>query len=217
MKKILLLLFAGLLSMITQAQSLPYIATPTLIPQSPTSSDIIKIVIKVTTPNQGIIVDQSTFSVTQSPQEINIRGCYWQGMLTATQDYVDTLVIGQLQPGTYTIKHKAFLSSTQQHCSAIDSNMVVVTTLTVGTVTALKELGKNIGVSVFPVPANEVLHLINTSAYTQASIYACNGNLISERELENTSELITSDLAPGLYFIRFSNTEKTACIKFTKE
>lgn len=218
MKK-LLLLFAVCFNAFTvqsQTQPLPYISTPTIIPQSPTSSDIIRIITRVTTPNQGIIVDQASFTVTHNPNEINIRGCYWQGMLTAVQNYVDTFVVGQLQSGIYTIRHKAFLSTTQQHCSAIDSNMVVAT-LTVATITALKESGKNGRVSVFPIPANEVMHLANTSDYTRADIYSYNGSLLRTFKPEVNSDLNVSDLSPGLYFIRFSNAKKNECIRFIKE
>ena len=216
MKKLLFILslcysFCG-----AQTLSLPYISSPTVIPQSPTSSQIIKIVIKVTTPNQGIVVDQSTFSVTQNPKEIKIRGCYWNGMLTATQDYVDTLIIGQLPAGTYTIKHKAFLSSTQQHCSATDSNMVV-TTLTVATVTALKEFEQNEQVLIHPVPASAVIHVLNASAYSQADIYSYDGRLLKTIKPADSSEVDISGFAQGMYFIYFSGPQKHTLTKFIKE
>lgn len=218
MKKLLLIfcaLFAYQLSH-AQAQTLPYIATPTVIPQNPSPVDIVKIVTHVYTPNLGIIVDSPTFSVSQNPKEIKIRGCYWQGMATAIQDYIDTLVIGQLQAGVYTINHKAYLSTTQQHCSAIDST-IVFTTFTVATLTALKEFEKNEKVSVLPVPANEVLYLKNASGYSRADVYSYNGSLLQTMKPEDTFELDIRDLAPGLYFINFSGPQKNTFTRFIKE
>jgi len=218
MKKLLLLFTVSCISLIIQAQTqgLPYIGTPTIIPQSPTPNDVVKIVTHVYTPNQGIAIDPPTFSVTQNPKEINIRGCYWQGMLTAIQDYVDTFVVGQLQSGTYTIKHKAFLSSTQQHCSKIDSNMVV-TTFTVATLTGLKKEHIEEAAGVFPNPAKDMLCISGSRKYTAAAIYSADGRMIRAIELNKARTVGVSDLQPGIYFIRLATEDKTVAYKFIKE
>ena len=218
MKKILSILSLTYSFCWAQTQNLPYISSPTVIPQSPTSSDIIKIVTKVTTPNQGIVVDQGTFAVTQNPKEIAIRGCYWNGMLTATQDYIDTLFIGQLPVGTYAIKHRAYLSSTQQHCSATDSNMVV-TSLTVASVpvtTGLGEILKNSLISVFPNPVKNVLYFKNHLANATVDIFSYSGSLLKTEEIGLSSEVVVADLADGLYFLRLSGMNKSETIKFVK-
>lgn len=218
MKKILSILSLTYSFCWAQTQNLPYISSPTVIPQSPTSSDIIKIVTKVTTPNQGIVVDQGTFAVTQNPKEITIRGCYWNGMLTATQDYIDTLFIGQLPVGTYAIKHRAYLSSTQQHCSATDSNMVV-TSLTVASVpvtTGLGEILKNSLISVFPNPVKNVLYFKNHPANATVDIFSYSGSLLKTEEIGLSSEVVVADLADGLYFLRLSGMNKSETIKFVK-
>src|SRR5690606_17594475 len=117
----------------------PAVETPTMLPQSATPSDVVKIVTKATTGYQSIVVDIPAASLTNSPKEIKIKSCYSQMMLPATQTHVDTLVLGQLQPGIYTISHTAYLSSTQQHCTKIDSNMAL-TNFTVGASVSLKEI-----------------------------------------------------------------------------
>lgn len=218
MKKILFILSLTYGFCWSQTQNLPYISSPTIIPQAPTSSDVIKIVTKVTTPNQGIVVDQGTFAVTQNPKEIKIRGCYWNGMLTATQDYIDTLIIGQLPSGTYAIKHKAYLSSTQQHCSATDSNMVL-TNLTVANgplPTGLEKVHNDNFISIFPNPVKNVLYFKKNPGKVIVEIYSVNGSLLKREEPGLSSEVGVSDLEDGLYFIRLSGNDKNETIKFIK-
>lgn len=218
MKKILFVLSLTYSLCWSQTQSLPYISSPTIIPLAPTSSDNIKIITKVTTPNQGIVVDQGTFTVTQSPKEIKIRGCYWNGMLTATQDYIDTLTIGQLPAGTYAIRHMAYLSSTQQHCSVTDSNMVL-TTLTVANGSVSTGIGKvysDNSISIFPNPVKNVLYFKNNPGNVTIEIYSVNGSLLKRVEPTVSSEVVISDLADGLYFIRLYGTNRSETIKFVK-
>lgn len=192
---------------------LPYMSTPTVIPQFPTSSDVIKIITKIITANQGIVVDQTTFSMTQSPNEINIRGCYWNGMLPATQDFIDTLVIGQLPSGTYAIKHKAYMSSGQQVCHKTDSNLVTLN-FSVSTLTGIEK--QSIGeLAVFPNPASDKIFM-NSDDFSKAMIYSCEGRLLKIIELQNKTEIDILDLSQGLYFISFSNSEQKETVKFIK-
>ncbi|WP_317898342.1 T9SS type A sorting domain-containing protein [Aurantibacillus circumpalustris] len=198
-----------------QTQSLPYVGTPTIIPASPTTNDIVKIVTHVTTPNQGIVVDLN-HSVTHNPKEIKLHGCYWNGMLTATQTHIDTFVVGQLQSGTYTINHQTFMSSGQQICHHTDSNFVQFT-LTIGQVTGLNEVKKIKINSVFPNPAKDVLYFKNNSEYTGALIYSSIGSLVKKMPLLNSeNEIKIDELPTGVYFIRFSNTKSSETVKFIK-
>jgi len=218
MKKLILFFVASFASHSLQAQTqpLPYIGTPTIIPQSPTPNDIVKIVTHVSTPNLGIIVDALTHTVSNTSKEINIRGCYWHGMLAAIQNYVDTLVVGQLQPGTYTIKQKAFLSTTQQHCSNVDSNSVLIT-LVVSGITGIKKENSE-GVSgIFPNPVKDVLMIADNRKYNLGAIYSMDGRLIRTIEIGKERTIATSDLQPGIYFIRLLAEDTLVAYKFIKE
>jgi hypothetical protein len=73
MKKLLLALCFNLCICFMRAQ-LPYISTPTIIPHNPNFLSVIKVAVEVITPNQGIVVDANTFTV--SGQQILIKGCY---------------------------------------------------------------------------------------------------------------------------------------------
>jgi hypothetical protein len=199
-----------------QVLNQPFIGTATIIPSSPTPNDIIKIATFVSTPNQGIVVDQINHAVSQNPNEIKIKGCYWQGLATAIQEYRDTLIVGQLPPGIYTIKHKAYLSSTQQHCSATDSNEVVMT-FTVSGITGLNVFEKNEEIFYYPNPVKEVITFKNKAAYSKGTIYSISGSLITEFTLDSNNAVGVKALPAGMYFIWFLSKDVSEAIKFIKE
>lgn len=212
MNKLLLLFNLCLVYNLAWSQT-PFMNTPTVIPQSPTSADVIKIITKITTPNQSVVVDQTSFSVNQNPKEINISACYLAGMLPATQDFIDTLVIGQLAAGTYAIKHKAFMSSGQQICHKTDSNQVTLN-LEVAILTGLKQHQES-RVSIFPNPATDKVYIVN-SGFLKATLYSTEGSLLKTIELKNEVEIDIHDLCKGLYFMNFSNDEQQQMQKFIK-
>jgi hypothetical protein len=214
MKKIKPIILLCLHSLFAVAQ-FPTIQTTTIIPASPAPTDIVKIVTRVTTPNQGIIVDL-IHTVSHNPKEINLRPCYWQGMLPSIQTHIDTFVVGQLQAGVYTIKHKAFMSTTQQHCTKVDSNMVV-TTLTVGGLsTGLEELDQ-MAFSIYPNPVNDKLFIKGYKNGDEAEIYHLDGRLVKKVKIDETGSLDVSSLSKGIYFLQGRDQEHVSRIKFIKE
>lgn len=214
MKKHPLLLLLFFTSLFARAQ-FPTILSTSIIPASPTPTDIVKIVTHVTTPNQGIIVDL-IHSVSHNPKEINLRPCYWQGMLTAIQTHIDTFVVGQLQAGVYTIKHKAFMSTTQQHCTKVDSNMVVTTLTVGGLTTGIEELDQK-DFSVYPNPVTDKLYLKSTKKLSEAEIYHIDGRLVSIIKPNEEGALDVSSLSKGIYFLRISDHSQISRLKFIKD
>lgn len=196
MKTNLLSMWMLLCVFVIKAQQ-PFVATPTVMPQNPSSTSIIKVLTKVTTANQGIIVDNNTFTV--SGLQIRIKGCFWQGMLTATQDYIDTLTIGQLPAGNYQIIQKAFLSTTQQHCSIIDSNTVSLP-IQVSQVTSNTKIGAIEKMSLYPNPCLNKIILEGIKDDYELSIFSNSGALVKKERLAGTC-IDVSNLPAGLYFI----------------
>jgi len=215
MKKELLLCFLCLCAFFSQAQ-LPYIATPTLIPQNPTNSSSVKIVTKVTTPNLGVIVNIATHTVTG--QQIKISSCYGQGMMPATQTFIDTLVIGLLPPGNYQIIQKAFLSSTNQHCTPTDSNVVtlsfnVTNTLVTGA-SATPAAGTKT-LAVWPNPCVSSLLIDEAFGEAEVFVFSVSGALVKQTRLNNKA-LDVRDLENGLYFVRVLEKYRVLTGKFMK-
>lgn len=214
MKKIKLFLLLCLQSFFVAAQ-FPTILSSTIIPASPLPSDIVKIVTHVTTPNQGIIVDL-IHNVSHNPKEINLRPCYWQGMLTAIQTHIDTFVVGQLQSGVYTIKHKAFMSTTQQHCTKVDSNMVVTTLTVGGLTTSLEELDQTT-FSLYPNPVIDKLFMNGNAHVDEVEIYQLDGRFVKKVKMDEDRSLDVSSLAKGIYFLQGRDQEHVSRIKFVKD
>lgn len=205
------LLFFGLCCSISFAKAQnPVIGTTTVIPQNPTINDFIKIVTKVTTPNQGVMVDTSH---TVTGLQIKIKGCYSNGMLPATQTYVDTFMIGQLPAGTYQILQKAYLTSAQQWCNATDSSFVT-STLMVSGFTGMNENKENTSFNIYPNPVSEALFLGHQSG--QASIFSVSGALVKQVMLMPGTAVNIYDLPEGLYFIRIKDQENSFPAKFVK-
>jgi hypothetical protein len=217
MKKITLFFCFSLVVFCTEAQQ-PLVSTPTIIPQNPTATSFIKVVTKVTTSNPIVVVNLNSYTVTGL--QIKIKGCYGQAaLLPPFQSYIDTLMIGQLPPGNYQISQKAYLSSTNQHCTPIDSNQVAFTlTVTSGTVTTLNnsiELTEGGNYNVYPNPSVNRLFIDGVLNETELSIFSANGSLI-RKELLYKNSIDIKDLQAGLYFIRITDKGKSHAIKFIK-
>lgn len=193
---------------------LPTVIGYTVIPQNPTPADQIKIVTEVMTPNQGIIVDLY-HSVNSSTKEIFLTGCYWQGMATAVQVYIDTFMIGQLPAGSYNIYRNAYMSSTQQHCTKTDSNKVANALSVSVLATSIGEKTLNTDFRIYPNPCSGTLFF--TGTFKDVLIYSGNGSLIKQTMSDKNGSVDISDVADGLYFIRVRDDKKTATAKFIKQ
>lgn len=215
MRKKLFACFLCLCSFFIHAQ-MPYIATPTVIPQNPTNNSLIKIITRVTTPNQSIIVNITSHTVTG--QQIKISACYSQGMLPATMSFVDTLLIGQLPPGNYQISQKAFLSSTQQHCTPVDSNAVIfslIVTNSVVTGTDAMQTAEGKTISLWPNPCGGNLVIENASDEAEVQVFSVSGALVKRARLSSKT-LDTRDLENGFYFLRLVEKDRMRTGKFIK-
>jgi hypothetical protein len=218
MKKITLFFCFSFAVFFAEAQ-LPIVATPTIIPQNPTAASFIKVVTKVTTPNPIVVVIVNTYTVTGL--QIKIKGCYGQAALVPpTQSQIDTITIGQLPPGNYQISQKAYLSSTNQHCTPIDSNQVALTlTVSSGTVTTSispTEWSVDGNYNVYPNPSVNSLFIRGISTEAEASIFSVTGALISKEILNNKNSIDTQNLPAGLYFITITDKGKNQTTKFIK-
>jgi hypothetical protein len=210
MKKYLLLLFSCSFALV-QAQQ-PFIGTTTVIPQNPTSNDFIKIVTNITTPSQSFLVDVS-FTVTGN--QIRLKNCYCPGMLPATQNHIDTFMIGYLPFGNYQIVHKAYMSSAGQWCNAVDSNSASAPLVVTGFVGINEHKGDQ-AFSVYPNPSNSTLSFSGPALSGEAFIFSANGALVKKVKLTPGTPVNISDLSEGLYFIRMQDQEKILSTKFVK-
>jgi hypothetical protein len=217
MKKTLLFIGLSLLSAAFSAQVIccPYVSTPTLIPQNPTDQDQVKVIVEVTTPNQGSQLS-SQLDIIPGQKQVNITNCYWPGLATALKTFRDTLSLGLLPGGSWKISLMAYSSSSDQSCEKADSNRAdlqfVVTSLT-----GFSEHRGKEEIGLFPNPVSDKLFLSGISGSPEVSIFSLNGSLIRTTRL-NGNETTVGDLLPGVYVIRIGEErEGRSFRKFIKE
>ncbi|MBL7932138.1 MAG: T9SS type A sorting domain-containing protein [Bacteroidia bacterium] len=209
MKK-LLLSFCLIILVQTTWSQVP--STPTIIPAQPTSNDVIKVVTKVNTPNQAIVVDPCVATI--SGGTIRIKSCYCQGMLPATQTFIDTLTIGQLSPGNYNILHTAFSSTAQQHCTKGDSSDALIQ-ITIPQTTQIYEAHIENNLQVYPNPTSDNLSITNQGEAV-VYIYSVSGALVKRTRISGNGQLDISELPNGLYVLKLDSGEKTKITRIVK-
>lgn len=203
------LLFVNLL-----AAQQPAIGNMTMIPTAITPNTPLKIVTTVTTPAQGVLVDQS-FSVTQNPNVIELRICYGSGLLPATFAYVDTFNVGLLPAGTYSVHFRAYMSSANQWCNKIDSNEVNAT-LSVNVTTGLINLN-DLKQSVYVTEGGAKLVYHCDGETTIINIYKMNGLPENSFQVSGSGSVDLQHLSAGIYLLRYEEKGKQRTVKFIKE
>jgi uncharacterized protein RhaS with RHS repeats len=75
-----------------------------------------------------------------------------------------------------------------------------------------------IGIKIYPNPANETLHIVSSAEINSISIYDIAGKLILTQEvIDKTCEVALLDTKPGIYFIEISCDSKTVIQKIVKQ
>lgn len=194
---------------------LPQIGSFTVIPANPINSQSITIVSQVTTPSQGVLVDKS-YSISTNPNIIHLHLCYGYGMLPATHSYVDTFSIGTLPVGSYSIILKAFMSSANQHCNKIDSNMSTFA-FQVKTTTALKQREEDHEIEVYPNPVSQRLIVQCECSHLKVSVFKMDGQLIKQVWVQSNETVPFEDLPVGIYFVRIDTDKSHRIYKIVKE
>jgi hypothetical protein len=82
------------------------------------------------------------------------------------------------------------------------------------------ESEKNIenSISIFPNPANNIVHILTPNKINNATIYSLEGKIIkivSEQELASKT-ITVNELSSGVYFLQLNSNEKHKLIKFIK-
>lgn len=201
--KFLITLFTLFSITAANAQCCPYINSVEVIPAAPTVLDNIKIVTTVTTPNQGAFL-WSNYTV--SNDTIRISACYYNGIPTATQTYVDTISIGQLAPDLYTIEFTANESSWDMECNYSDSNADTSQFVVIGGINSVEPLSA-LGGAVYPNPTSGDIFFELPSGLeaTTIEIVDLSGKVIIKDTYQAHMRL---SLNAGVYFIRLKNREQ---------
>ena len=202
MKYILALCLLSL-SFTSESQCCPYINGVEIIPSAPTSTDIVKIATTVTTANQGAFL-YSTHAVNGTT--IDIEACYFSGMLPATQTYYDTLEIGVLSEGNYTVNFVAYQSS-DTTCNYTDSTASNISFTVSDSTANIKPIKQQVG-KLYPNPSNGVftIELPQGVHATDIRILSISGEIIDRMSFTEEQHL---NLEAGMYLIEFLDNDES--------
>lgn len=197
-----------------QTDCCPYLDTIAIIPASPTTNDIINIITFSATPNLGY---QISYDMTQEVDTFKLIGCFYNGMPTQPETYLDTTVIGTLEVGTYYVRYTGKQSETPMLCMAVDSNSISTSFQVIGAsgfenITSDKDY-----FSIYPSPVSNVLSISGISPSDKPTIKitdAIGRHVMSEY---NKQQLDVAHLRRGIYFIEVITEGSRAVLRFVKE
>jgi hypothetical protein len=194
-------LFTSLLAVYVFGCFSQNIKAVTVIPSNPTSTNNIKIFTHVEFTSNAISVSSTT---TQAGNVINLNRCYSLGFLTIMDQVKDTLHLGTLAPGVYTVNYNGAITNSNTTCSSPAQTFTSSLTFTVlSTPSGIHEkVIDEVQVSAYPNPfQNEVwIDLKNNSESFGVKVYDCLGNLVYEEKNHFSSERIDlSNLTDGTY------------------
>lgn len=201
MKTLLILSFISA-SFFASSQCCPYIDTVEVLPTSPTATDVVKIATTVTTPNLGSFIS-SSHSV--NGNVIEVEACYMSGLLPATQTFHDTLTIGVLPAGNYTVNFTAF-HSYDTICTYEDSTMTTLDFVVTGDPANLISLNEEVG-KIYPNPNKGIfsIELPDHLKPNEIEIISVSGKIVYQEVFSNEMNLI---LESGIYFVRFFEKDR---------
>ena len=190
------------------------VGTLTIIPQTPNTSDAIKIITKVNTSNYGIILNNSILTNTVSGN-IYARACYFIGMLTTPRTIIDTINVGILQAGSYTVNFKALSSSTSLSCAIIDSTAVNADFNVIASL-GTQELSDSKLTVLYPNPTNNLFSVLNNQDFKLGDIIDLNGQIVKHFILSENNFITIDDLIPSVYFVNLYGREINRTLKLVK-
>ncbi|MGE0568840.1 MAG: T9SS type A sorting domain-containing protein [Bacteroidia bacterium] len=202
MRNFILIFVAFTINLLCVGQS---IKNFTILPSSPTTTDIIKVATRVEFTSNANLVSSYT---AQTNNVIDIHRCYSLGLLTIIDAKIDTLTLGSLNSGTYTVNYLGVLTNTNNNCSPPGNTFDSTITFVVIGPTNLSEKEKlDLRNVIYPNPAHDKVYIrSDNNVFGNFKIYDCLGNLVLEKDNFKTTEPILIDkLAEGFYLLHFSS------------
>ncbi|MDO7875247.1 T9SS type A sorting domain-containing protein [Hymenobacter sp. ASUV-10] len=148
MRHLFTLCFLLLLRLTAYSQCCPYMLPVQMLPANPQPGEVIRLVFKVNTPGWGQKVNDE---FVRSADTLRYTACYFNGPTAVMQHFSDTVTVGTLPTGSYTIVFVGRMSRDPQQCDETRRNSIS-TTVQVGTRTLATQPAAP-GWALYPVPA----------------------------------------------------------------
>ena len=207
MRYLTLLLALTASSALAQSPCCPYLQPVQVLPANPGPTDNVRLVFTVVTPGQGRKISTS---FTRNGLRLDFTGCYFSGPLAALQTFRDTVAVGTLPAGTYTITLTGLLSADMQQCTELQRN-VHTQTLQVGTSLATQPAA-DADWALYPVPtAGRTLTLAPPPGLALVAVRLLDavGRETYARPTGGDPQVVLPALPAGTYYLqaRFSSGE----------
>ena len=189
-----------------------------IIPANPTETDIVS-VIASTTDGSGDCDLESTAISNPTSSQMNVEVCHEKGPLAYICSSIDTIELGVLPAGTYTVTYSIRRENliTPVGCSGeniLDTKDIVFTVSTTSGI-ALNDIIKN-SVKLYPNPASTNIsieyELYKTTPTAEFVIYNMAGQAVKTIPIINRKGLVKEDISSlqrGSYFYRIEAPEYT--------
>lgn len=199
----------------------PYtVHTPTPLPQYPAINTPIKIVVLVTS---GTAVSKTniTYNVNLQQNTIDINACYYCFPATIPSSVKDTVNVGLLPAGTYTVNLKTYRTNSQTVCiNKIDSTSVIDTSFTISSNVGINSnIKSNDFISIYPNPLRDKLNIdILNIDISKLQILNGLGQIVSEEKIKDPkSQIDLSHLPSGVYTLKVFIENDYKTFKILKE
>lgn len=203
------------------AQTFVSVQNPTVLPNQPSTSSNIKIATRVTTPSIGWKVS-SNYNILSSISTIELKGSYCDGLLPGGIPINDTLSIGNLAVGVWTVNFRAYYGSQfLTNCGITDSVLKTVT-FTISLTNSIKDDTTPTGFSIYPTLVINDLKIdvidANAKLPIEVVVINCIGEIIESYSLSNKTNLLNlAHLKSGIYFVKLKSDSSTSIKKIIKD
>jgi hypothetical protein len=192
----------------------PFIDSVKILTAHPTTEkDTVKVALYVWTSAPGKVL---FLNHTVTPGVIYIRGCYsLQSGISVPEFYNDTVTIGTLPEGTYSVEFTAYWSAGPTSLYT-DSNKRTMSLIVAPPVSInLRDFGNTI--RLYPNPVQDILNLNLPTGTTlqKTEIHDMQGRLL--RSYHGKEPIDVADLPKGLYMLLVETDKGRAIKRFSKE
>jgi hypothetical protein len=188
----------------------------TILPNPVNNQQTVQVITQVVTPNMGQRISRSA-NVNQTTKEVEIDLCYFAGYLTMPSTFYDTLNLGSLQLGIYTVTVNYSVSASPTLCMK-DGYSFSKSTFTVSQANRLLEAEPEY-LSVFPNPVYDRIKFRHyLGGPVCLSIRDALGKMVMRIPSADLAHpVMVPDLPAGIFFVTISTASGTVTHKFVKE
>jgi hypothetical protein len=172
----------------------------TIIPSNPTSTNNVRVVTHVVFGSNANLVSSSTVQI---GNVINMKRCYALGPAAIADQKKDTLDLGFMTPGSYTVNYLGAINS-NTNCTPTFTSAITFTVLsTPSNITRHSQYTK---VKLYPNPFKDKLIVSTTNSDAMdIKVFDCLGKLVAGKQKYNSGETLDlSELNKGLYILQLS-------------